>query len=66
MKSHDVLNLLNHVRFFEISLESQNLFSFMLGVFFAANTWFRVKAMNWVIAYLLCLAAYFYLLNKWE
>lgn len=65
MNPHDLLILLKHVKFFDISIESQNLFSFMVGVFFASNTWFRVKAMNWVIAYLLCLAAYFYLLNKW-
>jgi hypothetical protein len=65
MTTPELLNLLKHVKFFEISIESQNLFSFMAGVFFASNTWFRVKAMNWVVIYLLCLSAYFYLINKY-
>lgn len=64
MINHDTLSLLKYVKFFEISLESLNLFSFMTGVFFASNMMWRVKAMNWVITYLLCLVTYFYLLNK--
>lgn len=61
---HKFLVDLGHIKFFEISIESQNLFSFMTGVFFASNVWFRVKAMNWIIIYLLFVVAYFYLLDN--
>jgi hypothetical protein len=44
--------------FFEISFLTLNLFSFILGMFFAATMW-RVKAMYFVAFYFILVALYF-------
>lgn len=44
---------------FNINVESLNLFSFMLGMLFAATMW-RVRAMYYVAFYFIAVAAYYY------
>ena len=56
-----ILNTINHIPFFSISIPSLNLFSIMIGVFISSNTWWRIQAMNYVVYYLIAVAAYFYL-----
>lgn len=43
----------------KISIESLNLLSFMLGMFFAASMW-RTRAMIFVAGYAFVLAGYFW------
>jgi hypothetical protein len=43
----------------EVSIASLNLFSFMIGMFFAA-TMFRAKALIFVVIYAFALAAYYW------
>ena len=50
--------MLKDYNFFEITLVSINLFSFVLGVFFAATMW-RVRAMYFVVFYFALLALYY-------
>ena len=45
-------------------INSLNLFSFMLGMFFAATMW-RVRAMYYVAFYFACLAVYYALKNNY-
>jgi hypothetical protein len=44
--------------FFMIAPQTLNLFSFMLGMFFAATLW-RVRAMLYVTIYFICVSVYF-------
>jgi hypothetical protein len=48
------------MNFFVISLDTLNLFSFMLGMFFAA-TMFRARAMYHVTFYFIAVAVYYYI-----
>jgi hypothetical protein len=43
----------------KVSLDSLNLFSFMVGMFFAASM-YRARAMIWVAVYAFALAAYYW------
>jgi len=50
--------------FLSVSFSALNLFSFMLGMFFAATMW-RVRAMYYVAFYFACLALYYALKNNY-
>lgn len=45
---------------FNISAETLNLFSFVLGMFFAATMW-RATAMYYVAFYFIAVAIYYYI-----
>jgi hypothetical protein len=51
------------MNFLNVNLDSLNLFSFMLGMFFAA-TMYRARAMVWVTLYAFALAAYFWFYSQ--
>jgi len=55
---------MSDIALLKISLQSMNVFSFMVGMFFASNMFWRVRAMNYIVFYLCALATFFYLSSE--
>lgn len=54
-------NGMNDVKFLMIGLSSLNLFSFVMGMFFASSLWFPKRVLPYVVVYFMCVAFYYYL-----
>lgn len=59
----DIIHSMDKINLFKITMESLNLFSFMLGMTFAViQSWYERIAINYVIIYFAALAGYYYML----
>ena len=54
-------NGMNDVNFLMIGLSSLNLFSFVMGMFFASSLWYPKRVLPYIVIYFMGVALYFYL-----
>jgi hypothetical protein len=54
-------NGMSDLNFLLISLSSLNLFSFVLGMFFASSLWYPKRVLPYIVIYFMGVSLYFYL-----